>query len=130
MGAGRLGAATQERAEAVRPAPAQVKTPWRPVEPVVDWDESGLRVPGTLQWRHGASTARVTSYAVQAKRGSAAIDAMGMWPTLAGRAVPDHGQAAVTSPDLAHSLCHAHPLRERKGIEERSQQGWAAEMAK
>jgi transposase len=130
VGEGTLVAATQERAEALRPAKAQVKAQWRTAEPVVHFDASGLRVTGQLQWLHTASTARVTSYAVQAQRGSAAIDAIGMLPTLAGRAVHDHGQAYGKYPDMAHSLCTAHHLRALACIEECSQQGWAAERAK
>ena len=130
VGEGTLVAAPQERAEAVKPANAQVKTQWRTVEPVVHCDESGLRVTGTLQWLHAASTARLTAYAVHATRGAAAFEAIGIVPTLAGRAVHDHWQAYFTYPDIAHSLCNAHHLRELAFIEERYQQGWASEMAK
>ena len=66
---------------------------------------------------------------MQTKRGAEACEAIGILPTLAGRAVPDHWQASCTYPDISHRLCKAHPLRDLACIEERSQQGWAAEMA-
>jgi len=129
VGEGPMVTATQEMAAAVRPANTQVQEQLRAAEPGVHCEESGLRVTGTLQWLHSASTAQLTAYAVPAKRGAEAIDAMGILPTLAGRAVHDHWQAYFTFPDIAHSLCHAHHLRELKGIEEHYQQGWAAERA-
>jgi hypothetical protein len=130
VGEGTIVAVTQEMAEAVRPANEQVKGQLRAAEPVVHFDESGLRVAGKLQWLHSASTERLTSYAVQAKRGSEAMEALAIVPTLVGRAVHDHWQAYFTSPDIAHRRCNAHHLREWQCIEERYQQGWAAEMAK
>jgi transposase len=64
---GTMVAAIQEMAEAVNPANAQVKAQLRVAEPVVHFDESGLRVTGKLQWLHSASTERLTAYAVHAK---------------------------------------------------------------
>ena len=95
---------------------------------MVHCDASGLRVTGKRQWLPSASTEQLTASAVHGKRGSAALDASGMLPMLAGRAMHDHWQASVTSPALAHGLGNAHHLRALQGIEARSQQGWAAEM--
>ena len=122
-------AATQEMAVAVRPAQAPGKSPGRTAEPVGHWEESGLRVPGTRQGLPAASPARVTASAVQRHRGAAALEALGMVPTRAGRAVHAHWQASGPSPAIAQSLCQAHPRRDLPGIAARSPQGWAAERA-
>ena len=56
VGEGTIVAATQEMAVAVMPANEPVKSQLRTAEPVVHFDESGLRVTGKLQWLHSAST--------------------------------------------------------------------------
>ena len=58
VGEGTMVAVTQEMAEAVRPANAQVKAQLRAADPVVHFDESGLRVTGKLQWLHYAAAYR------------------------------------------------------------------------
>jgi transposase len=117
-----LVAAAEEMAAEGRPAHAQVTAQLRMVEPVIHFDESCLRATSKLQWLHSASTARLTAYAVHGKRGAAAIDAIGLVPTLAGRVVHDHWQAYCKYPYVVHNLCKAHHLRELQFIEECYQQ--------
>lgn len=129
VGEGTLVAVTQEMAEAVKPANAQVQDQLRLVEPVVHCDESGLRVTGKLQGLHVASTARLTAYTVHAKRGHEAMEAAGILGVFRGTVVHDHWKPYFLYDECAHALCNAHHLRELAFIAERYQQAWATEMA-
>jgi transposase/uncharacterized coiled-coil protein SlyX len=96
--------------------------------PVAHFDETGARVAGKLHWVHSASTARLSLFAVHAKRGKQAMDTAGVLPRFAGVAVHD-GWAPYWRYQVTHALCGAHLLRELDAISDEPGQGWAAGMA-
>jgi hypothetical protein len=79
---------------------------------VANFDETGMRVAGRLAWLHSASTATDVLLAVHEKRGTKAMDAIGVLPTFAGVAVHDAWAPYDTYTHMVHALCNAHALRE------------------
>lgn len=80
--------------------------------PVAGFDETGMRVEGRLAWLHSASTGTDVLLAVHAKRGTKAMDAIGILPKFAGVAVHDAWAPYDTYTNMIHALCNAHALRE------------------
>lgn len=97
--------------------------------PVAHFDETGLRVAGTQQWVHVASTAQLTHYAVHPRRGAVGMAAAGVLPGFGGVAVHDglHGYRTFA---CGHALCNVHHLRELTFIAEQYHQAWAGEGKK
>jgi len=96
--------------------------------PVLHQDETGLYVKGSHRWLHVACTATLTHYAVHAKRGREAIDAIGILPQFAGTSVHDGCRSYFLYKDCCHALCNVHHLRELTFIEQAYRQPWAADL--
>lgn len=95
--------------------------------PVINFDETGIRINGKRHWLHVAGTNRMTYYYPHKKRGYEAMDAMGVIPGYTGVAVHD-GWKPYHKFDCKHSLCNAHLLRELIGISETCDQLWPEMM--
>lgn len=95
--------------------------------PVLNADESGLRVMKLLQWLHVACTESLVWMARHAKRGKEAFDALDLLLLFRGVLVHD-GWQPYRDLQCLHALCNAHHLRELLFLAEELQQGWAQEM--
>ena len=95
--------------------------------PVINCDETGMKVEGKRYWLHVVSNEKYTCYLAHQKRGSEATDAMGILPEYKGVAVHD-GWKSYYNYECDHALCNAHLQRELTGIEENYKQQWSKEM--
>jgi transposase len=117
----------QQAARTLAPVDAAIKAALVRA-PVLHHDETGVRRGGRLAWAHVASTTRLTHYAIHAKRGAEATDAIGILPVFGGVSVHDGwvGYRAYTA--CRHALCNVHHLRELTFLEEEYQQAWAGDL--
>lgn len=125
---GTIVAACGEAAAQIAPVTRHVR--WRLIAhtAVTHHDETGARVAGKLAWLHSTSTALLTYYALHAKRGCQALDAIGVLPQRTGIACHDDYRSYALYHNVFHALCNAHHLRELKFIHEREAQPWASAM--
>ena len=127
---GSIVTACQEVAQQVAPVNAAVKAYLIQTPAPVHFDETSVPVEGKRHWVHVTSTSTLTYLVSHAKRGSQALDEIGILPQRSGPSVHDAYASYFQYHDPHHILCNAHHLRELVFIQERYQQSWAEAMAK
>jgi transposase len=83
---------------------------------VIHFDETGLRCEGRNHWLHSASTPRYSRLFFHRKRGTEAMNSMGVLPGFTGTAVHDAWSPYDTYTAAAHALCNSHLLRELQSV--------------
>lgn len=127
VSAGTLARIEQDCAQRLKETVEQIRREVQAAA-VVHFDETGLRVEGKLCWLHNASTTETTFYQVHLRRGTEAMDAMGVLGSFGGIAVHD-GWASYAGYGERHGLCNAHHLRELTFLWEERGQRWALQLA-
>jgi transposase len=90
-------------------------------------DETGINIGGKGHWLHCVSNLSWTYYYPHARRGSEAMDEMGILPNFEGLLCHDHWKSYYNY-DCTHCLCNAHHLRELQRAWEMDKQAWAAKL--
>ncbi len=98
--------------------------------PVLNVDETSLRVDGRNHWIHVCSGGPVTVKRLHRKRGCEAIDDIGIIPRYGGVIVHDCWKAYLTCTNCRHQLCGAHLLRELQAATDSNGWPWAERMRK
>ena len=94
---------------------------------VINCDETGMRINGSRNWLHVVSTGNMTCYSAHPKRGSKAMNDMGILPNYDGTIIHDFWSPYYKY-SCMHALCNAHLLRELTGIYENYDQQWSKDM--
>lgn len=94
----------------------------------VHFDETGIRQGKKNQWLHSASSEALTHFVFHPKRGTEAMEAIGILPTFGGTAIHDRFEPYFSYDHCRHGLCGAHLLRDLRFIEEQGQEAWAKTM--
>lgn len=95
--------------------------------PCLHADETGININGKGHWLHSASNDQWTHFFPHARRGTVAMDVIGILPRYDGILCHDHWTPYYTY-TCTHSLCNAHHLRELTRAWEQDKQKWAHEM--
>jgi transposase len=91
-------------------------------------DETGINIGGKRHWLHCASNASLSWFQPHAKRGTEAMDEIGILPLFKGVLCHDHWKPYYRYGRSTHALCNAHHLRELERAWEQDHQQWAKQM--
>lgn len=94
----------------------------------INADETGININGKRVWLHTACNDLWTYFYPHEKRGSEAMDEIGILPNFKGTLCHDHWKPYYTYTECAHSLCNAHHLRELEWSATEDKQKWASKM--
>lgn len=126
MSAGSIFNFNQEAYEGLQHFEGLVKEKLRQSE-ILHSDETGINIDGKRKWLHVASNNLWTYFYPHDKRGSEAMDDIGILPDFSGILCHDHWKSYYNY-KCSHSLCNAHHLRELERAIEQDGQTWAKEM--
>ena len=90
-------------------------------------DETGINIGGKGHWLHCVSNDDWTLYYPHEKRGTEAMNEMGVLPRFKGILCHDHWRPYYKY-DCTHALCNAHHLRELTRAWEQDGQTWAKKL--
>ena len=90
-------------------------------------DETGCRVTGRRHWLHVFSSAKLTSFHIDAKRGYEGMKRLGLLGRFRGKLIHDF-LSSYYRLLCRHYLCAAHLLRELTYLHEQMDEPWAKEM--
>jgi transposase len=96
---------------------------------VLHLDETGVRCEKKLNWIHVTSSEMATFFCLHSKRGSEAINDIGILPKYKGSVIHDHWQCYFSYQQVKHGLCNVHHLRELKFVHDEEKSAWAKKMA-
>jgi len=97
---------------------------------VSHFDESGMRVAGSLHWFHTASTSSFCHLFVDKSRGAIALNSQeSPLSSFTNWAVHDCWASYFNFEDCKHAICNAHILRELAALKEKKSI-WATKMHK
>ena len=127
---GTIVEACNEMSHQVEPVVEAIKSELKKTIGTAHFDETGGRITGKLWWFHVVCTGLITFYAIHSKRGSKALNEIGIFPVFKGTAVHDAYCSYFQYDAVRNALCNAHHLRDLIFIEEQYHQVWASDMKK